>query len=69
MSDAEQPPIDNRMQDTGRQADPDAPVSQDEAVERTGRTEQVAGEDADTASDADKPGALGPQGDPAEGKR
>ncbi len=69
MSDADQPPIDNRMQDTGRQADPGKPVSQDEAVERTGRTEQVAGEGADTGSDNDKPGTLGPQGDPAEGKR
>lgn len=60
-------------------------VRQDDAVERTGRTEQVTGEDrsfsgsvgnpqppqgaGDTSPEATQAGRLGPEGDPAEGRR
>lgn len=59
-------------------------VRQDDAIERTGRTEQVAGEDRtfdpsvtaptprQVSGEAPEPkqeGFEGPQGDPAEGKR
>lgn len=58
-------------------------VRQDDAVERTGRTQQVAGEapsfgeparpdqkdDKPGVAPADNEGRLGPEGDPAEGKR
>ncbi len=58
-------------------------VRQDDAVERTGRIQQVTGEtrsvgetappaptdETSEASPSDSEGRLGPKGDPAEGKR
>jgi hypothetical protein len=63
-----------QSQTSGRPDEPERypAVRQDDAVERTGRTEQVAGEDpSDDAppEDARRRGFEGPQADPAEGKR
>ena len=56
----------DRDKDRTREPERYPSVRQDDAVERTGRIEEVAGE---RGPPAPHPGTPGPEDDPAEGKR